>query len=152
MYLRKVTRKNKNGTSVDYYQLAHNERDPISKKSVARIIHNFGRADQLDREALVRLCQSIARVCGLKVVDNPEGAEHDAAEHSCCQLMVGKKKPQANSETAKLPDTVKFIKTVEYGTVAVVKFLWEKLGIGDTLRSMKQKQGVQLQLTYEQAR
>ena len=36
---------------------------------MAKIIHNFGRVDQLDREQLVRLCQSIARVCGLTVID-----------------------------------------------------------------------------------
>lgn len=32
-------------------------------------IHNFGRTDQLDREQLVRLCRSIARVCNLTIVD-----------------------------------------------------------------------------------
>jgi hypothetical protein len=72
MYLRKVTRKNKDGTKVDYYQLAHNKRDPSTKKPVAHIIHNFGRAEHVDRYSLVRLCQSIARVCGLKVLDISE--------------------------------------------------------------------------------
>ena len=80
MYLRTVTRKNKNGTSVDYYQLAHNERDPKSKKPVARIIHSFGRADRLDRNVLVRLCQSIARVCGLKVIDISQQWEQEKSE------------------------------------------------------------------------
>lgn len=50
------------GSAVVYYQLAHNERDPITRKPVAKIIHNFGRADKLDRDDLVRLCRSIARV------------------------------------------------------------------------------------------
>ena len=54
---------------VAYYQLAHNERHPQTRKPVAKIIHNFGRADQLDRQELVRLCNSIARVCGLIVTD-----------------------------------------------------------------------------------
>ena len=35
----------------------------------SRFLHNFGRTDQLDREQLVRLCRSIARVCNLIVVD-----------------------------------------------------------------------------------
>jgi hypothetical protein len=46
MYLRKVTRKNKDGQEINYYQLAHNKRDPKTKKPVAHIIHSFGRADQ----------------------------------------------------------------------------------------------------------
>ena len=43
MYLRSTKRKNKDGSSVEYYQLAHNERHPITRKPVAKIIHNFGR-------------------------------------------------------------------------------------------------------------
>ena len=62
MYLRTTKRKNKDGSVVEYYQLAHNERHPETKKPVARIIHNFGRTDELDRDDLVRLCRSIARV------------------------------------------------------------------------------------------
>jgi hypothetical protein len=44
-------------------------RHPDSGQTVAQVIHTFGRKDELDREALVRLCRSIARVCGLKVED-----------------------------------------------------------------------------------
>ncbi len=62
MYLRSTKRKNKNGSTVEYFQLAHNERHPETRKPVAKIIHNFGRADQLDREELIRLCRSIAKV------------------------------------------------------------------------------------------
>ena len=69
MYLRTTKRTNKDGSSVEYFQLAHNERDPETRKPVAKIIHNFGRVDQLDRQELVRLCQSIARVCGVQVTD-----------------------------------------------------------------------------------
>jgi len=67
MYLRTTKRKNKDGSIVEYYQLAHNVRHERTGKPVARIIHNFGRADELDRIGLVRLCRSIARVCGLEV-------------------------------------------------------------------------------------
>ena len=69
MYLRTTKRKNKDGSVVQYYALAHNERHPDTGKPVARIIHSFGRADELDRDDLVRLCQSIARVCGVQVID-----------------------------------------------------------------------------------
>jgi len=64
---------------VSYLQLAHNERHPVSGSPVARVIHNFGRADQLDREALRRLVVSISRFlepaeavsggCGLEEVE-----------------------------------------------------------------------------------
>lgn len=47
---------------VTYLQLAHNERHPETGSPVARIIHSFGRADQVDREALRRLVASISRV------------------------------------------------------------------------------------------
>jgi hypothetical protein len=78
MYLRTTRRKNKDGSVVEYFQLAYNERHPLTRKPVAKIIHNFGRTDQLDREQLVRLCRSIARVCGLTVVDPYSDDEQQA--------------------------------------------------------------------------
>ncbi|MBY0397372.1 MAG: IS1634 family transposase [Thermoleophilia bacterium] len=62
MYLRETRRRNKDGTVVRYLQLAHNERHPASGVSTAKVIHNFGRADQVDRQALARLVASISRV------------------------------------------------------------------------------------------
>lgn len=140
MYLRKVTRKNKGDKKVHYYQLAHNKRDPSTKKPVAHIIHNFGRADQVDKDSLVRLCKSIARVCGLKVLDISEQWKKE-------------KNKQKDDEAKKLFDTVKFIKTLEFGTVEVIKFLWEKLGIGEVLRTIgdKKKTGCPGSCSYEQA-
>jgi hypothetical protein len=67
MYLRITKRKNRDGGEVVYYQLAHNVRHPNTGNTVAHVIHTFGRADQLKREGLVRLCRSIVRVCGLEV-------------------------------------------------------------------------------------
>jgi hypothetical protein len=43
---------------VEYYQLAHNVRHRETGRQVAENIHNFGRADGLDRDDL-RLCKSI---------------------------------------------------------------------------------------------
>jgi hypothetical protein len=62
VYLRETRRRNKDGSVVSYLQLAHNERHPETGSPVARIIHNFGRADQVDREALRRLVASISRL------------------------------------------------------------------------------------------
>ncbi|HMB06068.1 MAG TPA: hypothetical protein VKP69_20340, partial [Isosphaeraceae bacterium] len=61
MYLRETRRTNKDGSVVSYLQLAHNERHPVTETPVAKVIHNFGRADRIDREALRRLVASISR-------------------------------------------------------------------------------------------
>jgi hypothetical protein len=61
MYLRETKRRNRDGSQVAYLALAHNERDPDSGTPRARIIHNFGRADQVDRAALARLVRSVSR-------------------------------------------------------------------------------------------
>jgi hypothetical protein len=61
MYLRTIQRRNKDGSVVRYLQLAHNERHPESGHSVAKVVHSFGREDQLDRDALARLVASISR-------------------------------------------------------------------------------------------
>jgi hypothetical protein len=61
MYLRETKRRNADGGEVSYLALAQNERDPKTGVPRARIIHRFGRADQVDREALARLVRSISR-------------------------------------------------------------------------------------------
>jgi transposase len=116
MYLRTTRRQNKDGSVVEYYQLAHNERHPVTGKPVAKIIHNFGRTDQLDREQLVRLCRSIARVCNLTVVD-PYSQEQD----------------QLTAAAAPLPGGLKIDRTVTLGTVLAIEGLWEKVGLKKTL-------------------
>ena len=58
MYLRETKRKNGDGSVISYYQLAENEWDKEKGCAVARVIYNFGRADQLDREKLKRLAKS----------------------------------------------------------------------------------------------
>jgi hypothetical protein len=113
MYLRITRRKNKDGSIVEYYQLAHNERHPATGKPVAKIIHNFGRTDQLDRDQLVRLCRSIARVCNLSVVD-PCADDH----------LPG--------ETAAFPTGLKIDRTLTYGSVLAIESLWQKTGLKKT--------------------
>ena len=61
MYLRTMTRHNADGTTVRYLQLAHNLWDPQAKRAKAQVIHNFGREDQLDRDAIRRLIHSLSR-------------------------------------------------------------------------------------------
>src|SRR5665648_966001 len=61
MYLRRTQRRSRGG-SVGYLQLAHNEWDPVSKQSKVRVLYSFGREDELDRAAIVRLIGSLRRV------------------------------------------------------------------------------------------
>ena len=41
--------------------MAHNEWDPVAKQSKVKVIYNFGREDQLDRDAIRRLIGSLQR-------------------------------------------------------------------------------------------
>src|ERR671932_1741319 len=111
MYLRTTKRHNKDGSIVEYYQLAETRWDPIQRRPTAHIIHNFGRADTVDRDALLRLAQSISRVCqgGLDVPPevSPPGEAIDL-------------------EWAR-----------PLGVVHVARALWEELGIGEVLRNLE---------------
>ena len=127
MYLRSTKRKNKNGSTVEYFQLAHNERHPQTRKPVAKIIHNFGRADQLDRQELVRLCNSIARVCGLIVTDPVDPV----------------------TQSIGFGEGLKIKQTLALGCPLVVETLWERLGLRKTLQDIEKTAGVQV--PYERA-
>lgn len=59
MYLRTTQRRNKDGSTVRYVQLAHNVRDGAS--TTAKVLVNLGREDGLDMEGLRRLTASIDR-------------------------------------------------------------------------------------------
>ena len=61
MYLRSTPRKNKDGSTVRYLQLAHNVWDPQAKRSKAQVIYNFGREDEMSRAAIERLVASLSR-------------------------------------------------------------------------------------------
>ena len=132
MYLRSTKRKNKDGSTVEYYQLAHNERHPQTRKPVAKIIHNFGRADQLDRQELVRLCHSIARVCGLIVTD-----PYDELAASSENASFG------------LGENLTIRQTLALGCPMVIEALWERLGLKKTLEEVAKDAGAKI--PYERA-
>jgi hypothetical protein len=62
VHVRVSTRRNKDGTAVRYLQLTHNEWDPATKTSRPKVLHSFGREDQLDRDAIKRLVASLSRL------------------------------------------------------------------------------------------
>lgn len=104
MYLRESKRRNKDGSTVAYLQLAHNERHPKTGSPVAKVIHNFGRADKVDKEALVRLVSSISRI-----LDLPDGASGVASSD------------------------VEVVDSRRLGGVYVLDELWSRLGIAKAL-------------------
>jgi len=86
---------------------------------VAHVIPTFGRADQRKREGVVRLCRTIGRVCGLEVGDG--GGE-------------GVSERPREAGTAALVEGVSWVGSRRLGLVWIVEALWERLGIGPTVR------------------
>jgi transposase len=64
MYVRTMARKNKNGTTTTYVQLAHNVRDERTGQPKAQVLYTFGRLDTLDYDAIRRLVASLSRFVG----------------------------------------------------------------------------------------
>jgi hypothetical protein len=62
MFVRTAVRRNKDGSAVRYLQLVHNEWDPAAKAARMKVLHNFGREDQLDKAAIERLAGSLCRL------------------------------------------------------------------------------------------
>ena len=114
MYLRTITsRPRKDGSRVRYLQLAHNEWDPEAGHSTAKVIHSFGREDQVDRQALARLVRSISRVL--------EPEEQLAAEAS---------------------GELSFVGSVPVGGAWALDGLWRRLGIDKTLQALAARRRV----------
>jgi hypothetical protein len=91
VYLRTTSRRTKSGETVRYVALAHNERNERGVP-VARVIHNFGREDVVDRAALARLVASIPRFLGGEDglrAGTPQGFEFVAAPESGGPHVVG---------------------------------------------------------------
>jgi hypothetical protein len=62
VFVRASTRRNSAGVPVRYLQLVHNTWDPASRTSKAKVLHSFGREDELDRAAIERLIDSLRRL------------------------------------------------------------------------------------------
>jgi hypothetical protein len=52
MYIRTISRKNKDGSQATYVQLAHNERNATTGQAKATVLYNFGRLESFDVEQL----------------------------------------------------------------------------------------------------
>ena len=134
MYIKTTSRKNKDGSVVSYYQLAHNIRHPVSKNSVPKILHTFGRTDEIKRESLVRLCRSIARLCNVTVVDNKE------VESSAIVFSEQSGSPLGD---------VKLLYSLPIGHVSLIEEIWKRTGIEKALGDILKKSGQKM--LYERA-
>lgn len=112
MYIRQISRTNKDGSTVTYVQLAHNFRKPGSRTPQAKVLYSFGRLDELDVDELKRLVKSISRFLG------PEDA--------------------AQARTAAEGDAVAlaFIESRPMGAGFLLWALWRKLGIDKALQGL----------------
>jgi transposase len=110
MYVRTISRKNKDGSKVTYVQLAHNVRDPQSGQPRANVLHTFGRSDELDVTAIKRLTQSLCRFL------SPEDAVQTRAN------VAGETVP------------LTFLKSVPMGGAYLLRSLWEQLGLHTVLK------------------
>lgn len=113
MYIRTITRRNKDGSVARYLQLAHNEWDPEARCAKARVLFSLGREEAVDREALRRLVRSISRFLSPEEVLRAQAEEKDKA--------------------------LLFISSRPLGGAWLLDRLWERLGIRSTLEGLLRK-------------
>ena len=111
MYVRTISRKNKDGSTTTYVQLAHNVRDPESGFARAQVLYSFGRADSLDLGAIRRLVRSL------------------------CRFISPEEALEAQGSTPAL----RFIKSAPLGGAYLLRHLWERLGLQTVLGKALQK-------------
>jgi Transposase DDE domain len=103
-YVKTSVRTTRSGP-VRYLQLAHNEWDAEAQRSRTRVLYNFGREDELDKDAVRRLVAALSRLL-------------DPAE------ALAASEPGELSVTASRPA----------GGVHALDQLWLRLGLGDAVR------------------
>jgi transposase len=119
MYLRTTRQRRQHGPDAIYYQLAENYYHKDRRRSETRVIYTFGRADQVDPEALRRLAQSILRVANDARIDLPARTfPPDVGIDDIEQVYM-------------------------YGVLYAAHALWEELGIGPLLREKMEQDGCQ---------
>lgn len=105
MYVRTISRKNKDGSKVTYVQLAHNVWDKEKGHARAEVIYSFGRRDELDLDAIRRLVKSLCRFL------SPEDAL------------------QAQVSLERGAYGLRFIRSLPMGGAYLLRKLWEGLGL-----------------------
>ncbi|MFD4977802.1 IS1634 family transposase [Streptomyces sp. NPDC058424] len=105
MYVRTSSRRNKSGQVVRYLQLAHNEWDSAAGVSRTKVLHSFGREDEIDRDAIERLVAALTRL-----LDPTRAA-----------ALTG-------------PADLVFTEARPLGGTYVLDGIWQRLGLDDAMR------------------
>jgi len=108
MYVRTIKRKNKDGSTVEYVQLAHNVWNTEKGFAQAQVLYSFGRREQLDIDAIRRLINSLCRFL------DPED-----------EISVKAK-----------DDDLKFINARPSGGAYLLRKLWDRLNIDKRLETV----------------
>lgn len=109
MYVRTIARKNKDGSTVEYVQLANNVWDKEKRYARADVIYSFGRRDELDLEAIRRLVRSLCRFL------SPEDIVQVEA------LMSGR------------GQTLRYVDSKPMGGAYVLRQLWRRLHLHEVI-------------------
>ena len=110
MYIRTV-RVKKQDKVLEYVQLAHSHRDPVTRKPSVKVLYNLGRADRLDMDALRRLVRSISRFL-------------EPGEARAIRERLGEELP------------FEFLGSKQVGGAWLLDGLWERLGVKKVLRDL----------------
>jgi hypothetical protein len=105
VYVKASSRRTKDGQVIRYLQLAHNEWDGQAGVSRTKVLHSFGREDELDRDAVKRLVGALSRLL------DPAGS---LAAASAGELALTSSRP--------------------IGGTYVLDQLWRRLGLDTVIR------------------
>jgi hypothetical protein len=107
VYVKASTRKTRDGQTIRYLQLAHNEWDPVAKMSKTRVLYSFGREDQLDVAGIRRLVDALSRLLD-----------------------------PSDALAATAPAGLSFVQSRPLGGVWLLDGLWRQLGIGKIITGL----------------
>lgn len=116
MYVRTIKRKNKDGSVVEYVQLAHNEWNQEKGFAQANVLYSFGRREELDLDAIKRLVKSL------------------------CRFLSPEEALQAQ-QTADNVSALRFVRSRPAGGAYLLRSLWDQLHIGECLaKALKERE------------
>jgi transposase len=116
MYVRTIKRKNKDGSVVEYVQLAHNEWNQEKGFAQAKVIYSFGRREELDLDAIKRLVNSL------------------------CRFLSPQDALQAQ-QALEAPSALRFVRSRPAGGAYLLRALWDQLHIGECLhKALKERE------------
>ncbi len=107
VYVKASTRRTRDGQTIRYLQLAHNEWDPVAKASKTKVLYSFGREDQLDMAGVRRLVDALSRLLD-----------------------------PADALAATAPAGLSFVESRPLGGAWLLDGLWRQLGINKIIASL----------------